>query len=129
MALKMLAAYYSRGCDSRNLFSGKVIETDSTFDVHLNQYDVILLNMQQFLIEAPPGGITELIEKSVLEELLEEYGLLLKEPVTGLAGALRKIYAKSGKKFIFLIDEWDCVVRERQESENLQKQYLDNNLP
>lgn len=125
MALEMLAAYYSRGCDSRNLFSGKVIETDSTFDVHLNQYDVILLNMQQFLIEAPPGGIIELIEKSVLEELLEEYSLLLKEPVTGLASALRKIYAKSGKKFIFLIDEWDCVVRERQESEDLQKQYLD----
>lgn len=85
MALEMLAAYYSRGCDSRNLFSGKIIETDSTFDVHLNQYDVILLNMQQFLIEAPPGGITELMEKSVLEELLEEYGQLLKEPAVRLA--------------------------------------------
>ena len=28
-------------------------------------------------------------------------------------------------RFIFLIDEWDCVMRERQESEALQKQYLD----
>ncbi|MCM1258852.1 MAG: ATP-binding protein, partial [Roseburia sp.] len=42
-----------------------------------------------------------------------------------LAAALRKIYAKIGREFIFLIDEWDCVMRERQQSEDLQKQYLD----
>ena len=38
---------------------------------------------------------------------------------------LERIYVKTKKKFIFLIDEWDCVMRERQESETLQKQYLD----
>ncbi len=43
----------------------------------------------------------------------------------GLADTLKRIYAKKRKKFIFLIDEWDCVMRERQMSEELQKQYLD----
>lgn len=43
----------------------------------------------------------------------------------GLAAALRKIYAKTHRQFIFLVDEWDCVMRERQESEALQKRYLD----
>ena len=43
----------------------------------------------------------------------------------GLADTLKRIYAKTGKKFIFLIDEWDCVIRERQKDEGLQKQYLD----
>ncbi len=43
----------------------------------------------------------------------------------GLAAALRKICAKTHRQFIFLVDEWDCVMRERQESEALQKQYLD----
>ncbi len=42
-----------------------------------------------------------------------------------LAEVLERIYAKAEKEFIFLIDEWDCVMRERQESEVLQKQYLD----
>ncbi len=45
MALKMLSAYYSCGCDSRELFAGRKIESDSTFEEHLNQYDVIFLNM------------------------------------------------------------------------------------
>ena len=48
MALKMLAAYYSRGCDSAALFQGLKIENADTFQEHLNQYDVIFLNMQQF---------------------------------------------------------------------------------
>ncbi len=125
MALKMLAAYYGRGCDSRELFAGLEIERDSSFEEHLNQYDVIYLNMQQFLIGAKGREITEYLEQEVLEELLEEYGHLLKRHDMGLADILRKIYAKSGKEFIFLIDEWDCVMRERQESEELQKQYLD----
>lgn len=125
MTLNMLAAYYSRGCDSRELFAGRKIEKDPAFEKYLNQYDVISLNMQQFLIGAKNQGVTEYLEQEVLEELAEEYGIYIKKPDTGLADALRKIYAKTGKKFIFLLDEWDCVMRERQESENLQKQYLD----
>lgn len=125
MALQMLAAYYSRDCDSRDLFTGRKIESDPSFEEHLNRYDVIFLNMQQFLIGAKGQGVTEYLEQEVLEELLEEYGTFIKRANIGFADALRRIYAKTGKKFIFLIDEWDCVMRERQESEELQKQYLD----
>lgn len=125
MALKMLAAYYSCGCDSRELFAGLEIESDPTFEEHLNQYDVIFLNIQQFLIGAKKREVTEYLEQEVLEDLLDEYGAFIKNPEIGLADALRRIYAKTDKKFIFLIDEWDCVMRERQEAEDLQKQYLD----
>ncbi len=125
MALKMLAAYYSRGCDSGDLFKGFQIEKEGTFREHLNQYDVIFMNMQQFLIRAKEEDVTEYLERAVLEELRESYGDLFSERITGLAEALERIYAKTEKQFIFLIDEWDCVMRERQESEELQKKYLD----
>ncbi len=69
--------------------------------------------------------MTEYLEQEVLEELNEEYETVLKGRERGLAAAFRKIYAKTDKQFIFLIDEWDCIMRERQESETLQKQYLD----
>lgn len=124
MAVQMPAAYYSRGCDSRELFAGLQVEHDPGFESHQNRYDVILLNMQ-FLTDAGSRGQTWYLEDEVLEEILEEYGDLVKNPDRGLARGLRKIYAKTGKKFIFLIDEWDCVMRQRQESEAFQKQYLD----
>lgn len=125
MALKMLAAYYSRGCDSRELFRGTVLESDASFAEHLNKYDVIFLNIQQFLVDEKEQSVTKYLEQEVLEELLAEYREYLSGQDKGLIGSLRRIYAKTGKKFIFLIDEWDCVIRERQDEEKLQKQYLD----
>ena len=125
MTLDMLAAYYSCGCDSKELFEGFVIEKMDSFEEHLNRYDVIYLNMQRFLIRAGEQDVTEYLQQAVLEEVRTLYGDLFSERVTILAEALEKIYARTGKQFIFLIDEWDCVMRERQESEKQQKRYLD----
>lgn len=125
MALKMLAAYYSCAYDSRELFEGLKIAEDSGFLENLNRYDVIFLNMQQFLIEAGAGEVVNYLQQAVLEELQEEYEEVLNRQSSGIADALRKIYAKSGKQFIFLVDEWDCVMRERQKCEDMQKQYMD----
>ena len=121
MTLRMLAAYYSCGCDSRELFAGFRIARDRSFEEHLNRYDVIYLNMQQFLIEAEPGKVTEYLEQEVLRELRKVYGEYLNRQGMGLAAALREIYVETDRQFIFLIDEWDCVMRERQESEALQR--------
>ena len=125
MTLKMLSAYYSCDCNSRELFTGLKIENAPTFEEHLNKYNVIFLNMQQFLIEAEAEKMTDYLQEEVLSEIYEIYGEFLNSKTTILAAALRKIYQKTGKKFIFLIDEWDSVMRERQESEAQQKQYLD----
>ncbi len=125
MALKMLSAYYSRGCDSKELFAGRKIENDPAFEEHLNRYDVILLNMQQFLSRAGNRNVTDYLEQTVIREIRRTYGEYFSEQETILAAVLEQIYAETGKRFVFLIDEWDCVMRERQESEELQKRYLD----
>ena len=125
MTLEMLAAYYSCGCDSRELFAGFKIAQHKDFEKHLNQYDVIYLNMQQFLIEADAGNVIKYLEQEVLRELRKVYGQYLDREGIRFAAALREIFVETGRQFIFLIDEWDCVMRERQESETMQKQYLD----
>ncbi len=45
MAANMLTAYYSRGCDSRELFSGYQVSKSKDFGKHVNQYDTIFLNI------------------------------------------------------------------------------------
>lgn len=127
MALKMLSAYYSRGCDSKELFESLKIASNPMFEKHLNAYDVIFLDMQQFLISSRGQELTPYLEQKVLWELRREYKEVLEEfneQEIGLADALEQIYGETEKEFIFLVDEWDCVMRERQESEELQKQYL-----
>ena len=125
IALDMLVAYYSCGCDSKELFTKYKIAKDDSFYEHLNKYNVIFLNMQQFLSEAGQQNMLNYLEQTVVEELREEYGELLKSNDVKLSVALRKIYAKTDKQFVILIDEWDCVMREKQEADELQKQYLD----
>ncbi|MCM1560744.1 MAG: ATP-binding protein [Butyrivibrio sp.] len=125
MTLKMLAAYYSRGCNSADLFNGCKIKSDDTFQEHLNRYDVLFLNMQQFLSRAGEQDMIQYLEQTVIEELRETYGILFPEQTASLAGALEKIYSKTDKPFIFLIDEWDCMMREKKEADELQRHYLD----
>ena len=47
MAANMLTAYYSRGCDSTDLFKNLAISKTEDFEKHLNKYNVIRLNMQK----------------------------------------------------------------------------------
>ena len=49
MAAEMLTAYYCRTCDSRALFENLKIAQDESFERHLNRYDVLFLNVQEFL--------------------------------------------------------------------------------
>ena len=45
-AANMLAAYYSKGADSGQMFSGLKISKDADFRKHLNKYDVIHIDYQ-----------------------------------------------------------------------------------
>ena len=47
----MLVAYYSKGCDSLKLFDNLKISETELYQKHLNQHNVIHLNMQDFLSE------------------------------------------------------------------------------
>lgn len=129
MAANMLLAYYTRGCDSQKLFDELKITEHASYEEHLNQYDVLFLNMQQFLSGAKGGdNLTAYLQKAVLSELREAYGKWIPDDEEQLSTALAAIFAKDERRkkgFIFIIDEWDCIFREEKENKNAQKIYLD----
>lgn len=126
MAADMLAAYYGRGCNSEELFRDKKIEKEDSFPVHLNQHNVIRLDIQRFLFDESHLDIfIDKIQEAVIRELEAEYdGCFIKDQY-GLPGVLGQIYAHTRKGFIFIIDEWDCVFRFAKERQEIQKAYLD----
>lgn len=126
MAADMLAAYYGKGCDSANLFAGKKIEKESTYKTHLNRHNVIRLDIQQFIFQKSHLDIfIEKIQDAVIKELELAFGDCFMRDAYGLPGILRQIYAHTGKGFIFIIDEWDCVFRFAKQRQDIQKSYLD----
>ena len=126
MAAEMLVAYYSQGCDSREMFQGLEIAKHPSFEDHLNQYNVLFLNMQRFLSRAGSAkDVPAYLQSVVLEELKDTYGELIKVSENSLSCALERIFADRQKGFIFIIDEWDCIFREKQEDKTAQIVYLD----
>ena len=70
----MLTAYYSKGCDSADIFADYEISHAGDFRQHLNKYDVIHLDIQWCLAPAKgAAGVVSYIEKSVIAELKEKY--------------------------------------------------------
>ena len=126
MAAEMLAAYYGRNADSRKQFENLKIGKDASFMEHLNQYNVIFLNMQDFLSEnSDIEDMQNAIEEAVLWDLQEEYPDIHYYKTDNLIRSLMDIYKAVNVPFIFIIDEWDCIFRENREDRNAQKIYLD----
>ncbi len=126
MAADMLAAYYSRGCDSKEVFAGLLAAQSEAYKENLNRHNVIRLDVQQFLFhESHLEIFIRKMQEAVIKELGEVYGNCFEVDLYGLPDVLKQVYASTGEGFIFIIDEWDCVFRIAKEDTKAQKEYLD----
>ena len=126
MAANMLASYYEKEENSDDLFGGLRISRAITYRDHLNQYDVIKINMQEFL--SVTNSVDEMLgrlKRYLLFDLLDAYGNLHFRDSEDLIQVMKDIFAKTKCPFVILIDEWDCLFREYQQDQEAQKKYLD----
>lgn len=121
----MLAAYYSKGCNSEEMFSGLDISRKSDFKTHLNQYDVIHIDIQWFLANCYNSNkIVSFISDSVISELRDIYPDILPLGELSLPDSLSRIKDKTGQKFIIIIDEWDVLIRDEATNYYIQNEYI-----
>lgn len=121
----MLAAYYSKGCDSREMFSTLKISESIGFEKNINKYDVIHIDIQ-WCIE-PAGGsenVVSYITEKTICELREYYPNELSEKIKSLPEALSVINSMNGTKFIIIIDEWDIIIRDEANNKKVQEEYI-----
>lgn len=120
----MLAAYYSKGCDSENLFADLAVSDTEDFHKYLNKYDVIHFDVQWFITENNISEIVNTIQNNIVEELKKEYPDILDSDVTGLPDAMSIINQETGNRFIVIIDEWDVLIRDEAQNQNIQEAYI-----
>ncbi len=127
----MLLAYYSKEYAGQNIFDNLKITNDefkSSYEKHLNKYDVIYIDMntidglfdgysnkKQKLEDVDDlvdyfeySIINELKSSSKFSECLENHQI----GNTGLLETLLAITQDLNTRFIFIMDEWDLVYRE-----------------
>lgn len=114
IAGNMLVAYYSKGCDSREIFSGLKISKAEGYSDKLNKYNVIQIdvNSEYQNAENKDDLITNLIKK-IKRELREGFsGIDFSDDYT-IADMMLRIYSLTKETFVIIMDEYDVLVREQ----------------
>ena len=123
VTVKMLNAYYSKGCDSKALFSELKIASSPDFEKHLNQHEVIYLDMMSFEDKECGGDkYLDILNYKVVSELKDTYpDCFEKDKSYSLPDAIFSLK----KRFIFIIDEWDFVFRKYPNNSKLHEDFID----
>ena len=122
---EMLAAYYSRACDSEKMFEGLKISRSAFFSEHLNRHDVIHLDVQWCMLDAGgPQAVVGYMNGHLLAELKEAYPEAALEGEKTAYGAMSRINTETGRKFIIIIDEWDVLIRDEAANQAVQEEYI-----
>lgn len=120
---QMLGAYYDKGCDSRALFEDLDIAEDPSFETHLNQYNVITLDMTFMIYHAKHlQDVIWNMEQKVIAEVCRAYPTVPKSDK--LIETLANIAETTGNQFIVIIDEWDALFRETKNDTDVQDEYI-----
>ena len=77
----MLAAYYSKSCDSRDMFENLKIGGMDSFEQYLNQYDVIHFDVQWCMMDAGgPENTVSYLNEHLINELKTAYPSVSLDP-------------------------------------------------
>ena len=105
-AAYMLAAYYGKDCDSAELFAPYQIAQDEDFRKNLNRYNVIMLNIQDFVSIIPKvDEMLLFLQKRVIKELKRAYPDIVDADESFLSFVLEDLYSETKETFVFIIDE------------------------
>ncbi|MBQ8024358.1 MAG: AAA family ATPase, partial [Succinivibrio sp.] len=124
---QMICSYYAKGQDSSSLFDDLKIASFDDYKKHLNQYDVISINISDEFSRASHNvkSMTDILTKSIVRELKEAYPTCVISSPEFLDLTLQEVYNFSKVPFVFVIDEWDCIMREKKEDSESLKIYLE----
>ena len=126
MAANMLAAYYDRSEDTDVLFHDLAVSRDRSYKENLNKYDVIKINMQEFLSMSDTiGEMLEMLKNYLISDFKEAFDEVDFRDENNLIQVMKDVFSYTKCPFVILIDEWDCLFREYKQDKEAQKKYLD----
>lgn len=121
----MIGAFFSKACNSSDIFDSLAISDYSDYQVHLNQYNVIYIDfsdMDDACTDYP--SFIGRIKKRLKRDLFEAYPDIIFDEASTITEDLVYINQKTKDRFIFILDEWDVVFNLKFISEEERRQYL-----
>ncbi len=121
----MLSSYFSKGCDSRELFSHFKISKDKSFESNLNKLNVIKIDVNsEYKNERAPDNLLNNLQDKIVDEFRIQFPDVILPEKESLGNCILKVYAQKKEHFVIIMDEYDILVRENV-NQKLFQQYLD----
>ena len=116
----MVAAYYTKGYNSHDLFDKLEIVKMDSYENHLNQHNVIYIDFSR-----RPSTCNSLhdfiqwVSESLIEDIEEMYSCKIKK-----AESIDRLLIRTKQSYVFILDEWDSIFYESYIHEEDKIEYL-----
>lgn len=95
------------------------------WDTYLGEFDVVRVTITDFLSNKGVGDLIDCLTNEVTCELMDAHPEVTFGKRISLRTVMGKIYARCGRQFVIVIDEWDAIFREYTEDTAGQIAHLD----
>lgn len=121
----MITAFFSRACDTKEIFQKLFISQAEEYERYINHYAVISISFNDVTGDCVSyADYIGRIEKRLVKDLKKAYPELVTDETEYLVDILQDIYEEKEEKFIFVLDEWDYIFHQDFASETDKKRYL-----
>ncbi len=123
----MIASFFQKGIDSSSVFNQLQISQDVKYEKHRNQHDVIYIDFSKTPRRCQSyDQYINWIEDGLIKDLMEKFPDVPMEQTMSSWEALDTVFHyKNGKRFIFVLDEWDSIFHKKFITEDDCKDYID----
>lgn len=123
MVRDLMVAYFSKGCDSREMFSDLKIAQAPCFENNLNKFNVIAIDLGAlYNAAANRNDVLKNLKTRLFKDFGKEFPNIDFDDQISIAEMIQQAYDETKTQFIIIIDEYDTFIRERQ-SEVLLEEY------
>lgn len=121
----MMAAFLTKGIDSRAIFDRLNISKEVQSAEHQNQYNVIYIDFSDIDDECSSySQYINAIKTCLKNDLMQAYPQVKLQEISTVQSDLKEVFSQTGERFVFIFDEWDTVFHLSFITEADKKQYL-----
>ena len=118
----LMKAYFSKGCDSREIFSKLKIAKNPCFGENLNKFNVLSIDMGFFYNNSEDkNDVLKNLGIHLLRDFRKEFPNIEFDDQLSIAEMIQLTYDDTNTQFIIIIDEYDTLIREKVSDDIVEK--------
>jgi len=112
IATNMLCAYYSKGCDSREIFKDLKISKADNYEKYLNKLNFIAIDIAgEYQNTSEQNNMLEFLTARLIKEFRQQFPSIEFPDNYSIANCIQEVYTATSETFVIILDEYDCLVR------------------